>query len=125
MQASAGFTAGADIAAIAKTLRVHVRSVQRWRLAWDAEGEVALLSKGPPNHAQLSEGQFAVLETELERGPAAHGWPDQKWTLSRIKTMIGRRFHKSYTIRPHVVPSRTPRSSGFRAAPDGAYRTPL
>lgn len=28
----------------------------------------------------------------------AHGWPDQTWTLSRIKTLIGRRFHKSYTV---------------------------
>jgi Winged helix-turn helix len=27
-----------------------------------------------------------------------HGWPDQTWTLSRIKTLIGRRFHKSYTV---------------------------
>ena len=94
MQAAAGFTAGEDNAAIAKTLRVHVRSVNCWRAAWDAGGEAALLSKGPPNHPQLSEAQFAVLETELERGPAAHGWPDQKWTLSRVKTMIGRRFHK-------------------------------
>lgn len=28
----------------------------------------------------------------------AHGWPDQTWTLSRIKTLIGRRFHTSYTV---------------------------
>ncbi|AZM50625.1 hypothetical protein DMB38_07710 [Streptomyces sp. WAC 06738] len=27
-----------------------------------------------------------------------HGWPDQTWPLSRIKTLIGRRFHKSYTV---------------------------
>jgi catechol 2,3-dioxygenase-like lactoylglutathione lyase family enzyme len=39
-----------------------------------------------------------VLERELDKGPVAHGWPDQTWTLSRIKTLIGRRFHKSYTI---------------------------
>ncbi|WP_420856512.1 helix-turn-helix domain-containing protein [Streptomyces mangrovisoli] len=31
-------------------------------------------------------------------GPGAHGRPDQTWTLSRIKTLIGRRFHKSYTV---------------------------
>ncbi|MFK4066267.1 winged helix-turn-helix domain-containing protein [Streptomyces sp. NPDC029674] len=24
--------------------------------------------------------------------------PDQTWTLARIKTLIGRRFHKSYTV---------------------------
>ncbi|WP_405877042.1 winged helix-turn-helix domain-containing protein [Streptomyces sp. NBC_00005] len=28
----------------------------------------------------------------------AHGWPDQRWTLSRVKTVIGRRFHKSYIL---------------------------
>jgi hypothetical protein len=33
---------------------------------------------------------FAVLERELAKGPVAHGWPDQTWTLSRIKTLIGR-----------------------------------
>ncbi|MFI0977758.1 winged helix-turn-helix domain-containing protein [Streptomyces sp. NPDC021093] len=27
-----------------------------------------------------------------------HGWPDQTWTLSRIKPLIGRRFHKSFTL---------------------------
>ncbi|MFH7341090.1 winged helix-turn-helix domain-containing protein [Streptomyces sp. KHY 26] len=25
-----------------------------------------------------------------------HDWPDQTWALSRPKTLIGRRFHKSY-----------------------------
>jgi len=39
-----------------------------------------------------------VLERELLKSPVAHGWPDQTWTLSRIKTLIGRRFHKSYTV---------------------------
>lgn len=39
-----------------------------------------------------------MLEAELKRGPVAHGWPDQTWTLSRIKTVIERRFRKSYTV---------------------------
>ncbi|MFG2416925.1 helix-turn-helix domain-containing protein [Streptomyces goshikiensis] len=34
----------------------------------------------------------------MAKGPVAHGWPDQRWTLARIKTLIGRRFHKSMTI---------------------------
>jgi transposase len=46
----------------------------------------------------LSEALFVVLERELARGPVAHGWPDQTWTLSRIKILIGRRFHKSMTL---------------------------
>ncbi|MEU0429993.1 winged helix-turn-helix domain-containing protein [Streptomyces canus] len=47
---------------------------------------------------KLSEALFAVLEQELAKGPVAHGWPDQTWTLSRIKMLIGRRFHKSMTL---------------------------
>lgn len=46
----------------------------------------------------LSDELFAALEQELAKGPVAHGWPDQTWTLSRIKTLIGRRFHESYTV---------------------------
>ncbi|MGC9537280.1 helix-turn-helix domain-containing protein [Streptomyces sp. UG1] len=46
----------------------------------------------------LSDELFAVPEQELAKGPVAHGWPDQTWTLSRIKTLIGRRFHESYTV---------------------------
>lgn len=38
------------------------------------------------------------LEQEPARGPVAHGWPDQTWTLARIKTLVGRRFHKSMTL---------------------------
>jgi hypothetical protein len=39
-----------------------------------------------------------VLEQALAKGLVAHGWPDQTWTLLRIKTLIGRRFHKSRTL---------------------------
>lgn len=46
----------------------------------------------------LSDELFAGLERELAKGTVAHGWPDQTWTLSRIRTLIGRRFHKSYTV---------------------------
>jgi transposase len=68
MQAAERFAAGENSASVAKALRVHVRSVQRWRAVWKDGGEAALESKGPPNHPQLSEAQFAVLEAELERG---------------------------------------------------------
>ncbi len=47
---------------------------------------------------RLSEKQFAQLEAELAKGPETHGWEDQRWTLSRVETVIGRRFHLTYTI---------------------------
>ncbi|WP_420706770.1 transposase [Streptomyces sp. Amel2xE9] len=77
---------------IAKDLRVGVRSVQRWRQMWDEGGPRALQSQGLASLPRLSEKQFAQLEAEPAKGPAAHGWEDQRWTLARIKTVIGRRF---------------------------------
>jgi transposase len=85
-------------AVIARELRVSVRSVQRWRRAWSEGGSRALRSAGPPSVPRLSEEQVLVLERELAKGPAAHGWGDQRWTMARVKTVIGRRFHLTYTI---------------------------
>jgi transposase len=97
LAAAERFAGGQPSSVIAKDLRVGVRSVQRWRRTWFRGGTRALRSVGSPSRPRLSESQFAVLERELARGPIAHGWPDQRRTLARIKTVIGRRFHKSYT----------------------------
>jgi transposase len=98
MEAAERFAAGASNVEVAKDLRVSVRSVQRWRRAWHDASAEGLRSAGPVSLPKLSEALFAVLEQELAKGPVAHGWPDQTWTLSRIKTLIGRRFHKSMTL---------------------------
>nr|WP_274914827.1 winged helix-turn-helix domain-containing protein [Streptomyces sp. WZ-12] len=98
MEAVGMFTEGLGSTEIAKELRVSVRSVQRWRGVWREAGQDAVRSRGPASRPKLNEALFAVLEEELAKGPAAHGWPDQRWTLARIKTLIGRRFHKSMTL---------------------------
>ena len=62
-------------------------------------GTEALRSRGPVSREQLSPQQWARLELELRKGPLAHGFAhDQRWTLGRIKTLIGRLFHVGYTI---------------------------
>ncbi|GAA2037811.1 hypothetical protein GCM10009839_43980 [Catenulispora yoronensis] len=79
-----------DNAAVAKALRLHVRTVQRWKAAWTAGGQVGLASKGPPKHPQLSDEQLAALEAELERGPVTHGrpGPDLDVEVGRIRTAL-------------------------------------
>ncbi|MBK3559107.1 winged helix-turn-helix domain-containing protein [Streptomyces sp. MBT56] len=98
MEAALMFAAGRGSTDIAKELRVSLRSVQRWRQAWKVAGPGGVRSRGPASRPKLSDALFAVLENELAKGSAAHGWPDQRWTLARIKTLIGRRFHKSMTL---------------------------
>ncbi|MFI0146351.1 winged helix-turn-helix domain-containing protein [Streptomyces globisporus] len=98
LQAVERFAGGRKNAEIAAALRISLRSVERWRRAWRESGETGVLSKGSPGRPRLSEAQIARLERELEYGPLAHGWADQRWTLARIKTLIGRLFHVSYTV---------------------------
>jgi transposase len=98
LQAIAGFEAGEKNREIASALRVSERSVERWRRQWREEGLAGVASKGLPGRPRLSDKQRARLERELERGPLAHGWADQRWTLARVKTMIGRLFRVSYTV---------------------------
>ncbi|MFE5076990.1 winged helix-turn-helix domain-containing protein [Streptomyces halstedii] len=98
LQAVERFEGGQKNGEIAAVLRVSVRSVERWRRDWRERGEAGVLSKGSPGRSRLSDIQIARLERELEHGPLAHGWTDQRWTLARIKTMIGRLFHVSYTV---------------------------
>ncbi|MFE2943817.1 transposase [Streptomyces sp. NPDC059255] len=98
LQVAERFARGEASSVIARDLRVSVRSVQRWRQMWDEGGLRALRSPGPGSLPRLSKKQFAQLEAELAKGPAAQGWEDQRWILSRVKTVIGRRFHLTYTI---------------------------
>ncbi|WP_455568809.1 IS630 family transposase [Streptomyces exfoliatus] len=98
LQAVERFEGGQKNREIAVALRVSERSVERWRRQWCERGEAGVRSKGSPGRPRLSEVQIARLERELERGPLVHGWADQRWTLARIKTLIGRLFHVSYTV---------------------------
>ena len=86
---------------VAHQLRVSTKSAYQWRRRWRAGGEAALASKGAGGAVcRLSPAQLARLRAELDKGPAAWGWAeDQRWTLERVTTLIGRLFHVRYTLR--------------------------
>ena len=49
---------------------------------------------------RLSGAQLERLRAALEAGPAVWGWSeDQRWTLDRVTTLMGRLFHVRYTLR--------------------------
>jgi transposase len=99
MQAAERFAQGKSAAAVAAEFRVTVPTVRTWRRQWREGGAQALRSKGPVSVERLSAEQWARVEQELRRGPAAHGFiDDQRWTLKRIKILIGRLFHVGYTL---------------------------
>lgn len=85
---------------IAARLRVTPKSVRTWRRTWSSGGRAALASRGAGGAvSKLDQAQVDRLVAELDRGPAAHGWTDQRWTLDRITMLIGRLFRVSYTPR--------------------------
>ncbi|MGA5799439.1 helix-turn-helix domain-containing protein [Streptomyces cellulosae] len=89
MEAAERFAQGDENSVIAHDLRAGVRSVQRWRRAWSQNGPGPWLPRAR-RHCRCSVTNWS---------PSSSGnWPDQTWSLSRIKTLTGRRFHKSYTV---------------------------
>jgi transposase len=99
LQAAERFACGDVIKEIAHDLRVTEGSVRRWHRAWRDGGAAALRSKGPVSREKLGPRQWARLEADLNKGPLAHGFAgDQRWTLGRIKTLIGKLFHVGYTV---------------------------
>ena len=92
------FARGDATSAIAADLRVTERTVRRWRRPGEMAGPRRCGPRGRCRE-RLSPQQRARLEAELRRGPLAHGFAgDQRWTLGRIKTLIGRLFRIGYTV---------------------------
>ncbi len=92
------FAAGASDRQVAERFRVTRMSVNRWRRTWQAGGLEALASKGAGGaRCRLTGGQTERLQAELQAGPAAWGWDDQRWTLARITELIEHLFDVVYT----------------------------
>src|SRR3954454_17362799 len=83
----------------ASRFRVTRMSANRWRRALAAGGRPALASKGAGGaHCRLTPAQLEELQVLLDTGPAAWGWTDQCWTLTRIAVVVRERFGVDYTL---------------------------
>ncbi|MCX4775336.1 winged helix-turn-helix domain-containing protein [Streptomyces sp. NBC_01264] len=100
MQAAELFEQKINPSEVARRLRVSVKSAYQWHQLWRDGGVQALASRGPSGpRCRLSPRCLEKLAAYLEQGPAAHGWvEDQVWTASRVATLIGRKFHVTYSV---------------------------
>lgn len=99
LEAAELFKRGESTGVVAAGLRVTPGTVLQWRRRWREGGVEALRSRGPVSVERLSGEQWQRLEVALRQGPLAHGFADdQRWTLKRIKLLIGRMFHVGYTL---------------------------
>ncbi|MGX1541133.1 IS630 family transposase [Streptomyces adustus] len=100
MQAAGLFEQGLKPLEVARRLRVSPKSAYQWQQLWRDGGVQALVSRGPSgSRCRLSLRCLEKLAGYLDEGPAAHGWvEDQVWTAARVATLIGRKFHVSYSV---------------------------
>ncbi|MFJ5949514.1 transposase [Streptomyces noursei] len=100
MQAAELFEQRVKPSEVARRLRVSVKSAYQWHQLWRDGGVQALASRGPSgSRCRLSPRCLEKLAVYLQEGPAAHGWvEDQVWTASRVATLIGGKFHVSYSV---------------------------
>src|SRR5215211_5511810 len=98
MRAAEMFEQGMRPSQVAGVLRVSVKSACAWHRSWQAGGAAALASRGPAGQrCRLDEAQLRRLEAELDAGPGAYGWADQRWTLDRVAALIMKLFGVDYT----------------------------
>ncbi|MGV9772367.1 helix-turn-helix domain-containing protein [Streptosporangium sp. NPDC003464] len=103
LRAADMFAGGIRPPRVAQQLGVTRKSAYEWHRAWQIAGKAALASKGASGTGcKLTDEQLTHLETALEQGAATYGWSDQRWTASRVATLIAETFHVSYTARDVV-----------------------
>ena len=100
MQAAELFEQEVKPTEVARRLRVSPKSAYQWHQLWRDGGASALASRGlGGSRCRLSPRCLDKLAVYLDQGPAAHGWAeDQVWTASPVATLIGRKFHVSYSV---------------------------
>lgn len=81
--------------AIAETVGVSESTVRTWKQRLRERGSLqATRAAGPA--PRLSPEQRTQLGELLRAGPLAAGYPDARWTTSRVREVIGLRFEVWY-----------------------------
>ena len=98
------FKEGLKQATVAHILGVSRQSASRWYKAWRKGGKAAMEGAGRAGRkTKLTPAQLKLVEEELRKGPRAHGFDTELWTLKRlaqvIKAVTGVEFHPGHVWR--------------------------
>ena len=81
--------------AIAETVGVSESTVRTWKQRLRERGSLQATRAAGPS-ARLSPEQRTQLGDVLRTGPLAFGYPDDRWTASRVREVIGVLFNVWY-----------------------------
>jgi transposase len=91
MQAAEMFRRGKRQVDVAEKLGVSQPTASRWHQLWLTGGRAALAGPGQAGRRpKLSDEQLAQVEAARVKGPKAHGFPTEMWTLARVAEVIER-----------------------------------
>ena len=97
MLAAQMFEDGTGPAEVARRLGVTTGAASQWKKAWTENGKEGLRSvPHPGSKPKLPREKLPQLERLLLRGPKAHGFSTELWTLGRIRELIQRHFGVTY-----------------------------
>jgi len=104
LQAAALFAKGMTQAEVARRLGVSRTSAMKWYDAWKSKGTRGLqLAEHFGRPTKTTDADLARIEAALLKGPAAHGWTTEIWTLPRIAKVVeetvGVRYHPGHVWR--------------------------
>lgn len=101
-RAMALLSQGLSLNEVARRVKASVASVHRWQQASRAGGSSALDPKPVPGRPdKLTDEQRERLLELLVEGAVASGFPNEMWTLKRIRSVIRREFGVKYH-RSHI-----------------------
>jgi transposase len=96
-QAATLFAKNMVQADVARQVGVSKSTICRWYKDWGSRNQQEV---GPAGRrggvCKLSKEQLEQLKRELLRGPRAHGYLTELWTLSRIRLLVEKLFGVSY-----------------------------
>src|SRR5262245_9488277 len=99
LQAARLFAKGLHPAEVARQLGGWRQSTCVWFRGWEAEGKQGLKraerAGRPP---LLTEKELRQVERALLKGPRAHGWSTELWTLKRVADVIAMETGVRYQI---------------------------
>jgi transposase len=103
-EAARRFARGEPQADVARALGVTPMTACRWYQTWARAGRAGLKAAGRlGRQPRLDHRQLARIDLALRRGPMAHGFATDLWTLPRIAEVIERgtgvRFHPGHVWR--------------------------
>jgi transposase len=83
---------------IAEALGVTQGAVSQWFKRFHEGGGIEALRHrpAPGRQAALTDEQLAQIPALIARGAAAYGFPNDRWTVKRITTMLNQVFGRSY-----------------------------